>query len=502
MPQGKQQYFTAGGIPLVGGKVYTYAAGTTTPLATYTTAAASTPNANPVILDSRGEASIFFSAANYKIVVKDSLDSTIWTQDNLAGDLLGVLAASSGSSLIGYLPAGTGAVATTVQGKLRESVSVTDFGAVSGGSAAVNDAAFAAARAITDRYFIPMGTYALSASPDPFLDCFTSEGGVTLVVGGVSYNCSNAFAGPLRYQAASATKTNIIHSKSGNIIVYLQDGGPGTATGFYRGLAFTTDSHWVQAQPATNGGSTDILWQRSKLNADPGGNRFNFTFEEAIDRLIFSYATTAAGAPNFDTYIRVYGGLTPVLDFPALPALFMQGWKTQTRAGGALKLWMQPDSATTAKLYDETSGQTLQKFGRSAITTAGVAADTLLDTPSGVTQPRQWGGVFSDIGATADGVLPVTKNLWSTLGATRNSVIGTMRIAATASGGGTSWREARFTYDGTTLTLTDLVNTLPVQIVATIAVSGTNLQFQASYAGGLGGGCTVSVEIEFSAAGR
>ena len=138
MPQGKQQYFTAGGIPLVGGKVYTYAAGTTTPLATYTTAAASTPNTNPVILDSRGEASIFFSAANYKIVVKDSLDSTIWTQDNLPGDqaatIVANLAASTGSSLVGHIPSGTGAVATTVQAVLRETVSVTRFGAVLDGT--------------------------------------------------------------------------------------------------------------------------------------------------------------------------------------------------------------------------------------------------------------------------------------------------------------------------------------------------------------------------------
>lgn len=143
MPQGKQQYFTAGGIPLVGGKVYTYAAGTTTPLATYTTAAAGTPNTNPVILDSRGEASIFFSAANYKIVVKDSLDSTIWTQDNLAGDaaasVLASLAASTGSSLVGYITSGTGAVATTVQAKLRDLVSVKDFGAV--GDGVTNDTA-------------------------------------------------------------------------------------------------------------------------------------------------------------------------------------------------------------------------------------------------------------------------------------------------------------------------------------------------------------------------
>ena len=37
------------------------------------------------------------------------------------------------ASQVGYTPAGTGAVATTVQTKLRESVSITDFGAVAGG---------------------------------------------------------------------------------------------------------------------------------------------------------------------------------------------------------------------------------------------------------------------------------------------------------------------------------------------------------------------------------
>lgn len=39
------------------------------------------------------------------------------------------LAASGGASLVGYIPGGTGAVATTVQTKLRETVSVKDFGA-------------------------------------------------------------------------------------------------------------------------------------------------------------------------------------------------------------------------------------------------------------------------------------------------------------------------------------------------------------------------------------
>lgn len=380
--------------------------------------------------------------------------------------------------------------------------SVKTYGAQ--GDGITNDtAAFTAARAATGgNYYIPAGTYVLDAAPDVFADAFTAGDNAFLKIGGTTYTVSHAFCGPLRYVQASFQKTDIVHAKTGNIIMYMQDGTPGTATGFYRGLAFTTDSHWVQCQPATNGGATDMLWQRSTLNADPGGNRFNTTFEESADRLTFAYATTASGAPNFDGFMQVYGGLTPSLLFPALAATFNQGWKTQTRAGGALKLYMQPDSATTAKLSDETSGQVLQKFTRSAVTTAGVAADTLLDTPSGVAQPRRWGGVFSDIGSGSDGILPVTKNIWSTAGATRNSVIGTLRVAATASGGGTSWREARFTYDGTTLTLTDIVNTLPVQITATIAVSGTNLQFQASYAGGLGGGCTVSVEVQYCAAGR
>ena len=236
-----------------------------------------------------------------------------------------------------YTPTGVGAQATTVANKLHESFSVKDFGAV--GDGVTNDtAAFTAARAVTNRYYIPAGTYVLDASPDPFLDCYTSGSGVTLIVGGTSYNCSNAFAGPLRYVAASATKTNIVHSKTNNIIQYWQDGSPGTATGFYRGLAFTTNSHWVQAQPATNGGSTDILWQRSTLNADPGGNRFNETFEENTDRLIFSYATTASGAPSFDSYLRVKAGTSPILDFPALAPTFRQGWSMQNRAETGYKM--------------------------------------------------------------------------------------------------------------------------------------------------------------------
>lgn len=77
------QFFTAAGVPLVGGKLYTYASGTTVPLATYTDSSGNFANANPVILDSRGEASVWFGPSRYTLVLKDSLDNLIWTADGV-----------------------------------------------------------------------------------------------------------------------------------------------------------------------------------------------------------------------------------------------------------------------------------------------------------------------------------------------------------------------------------------------------------------------------------
>ena len=78
-PSPKMQFFTAAGVPLVGGKLFTYASGTTVPLATYTDSTAVTANTNPVILDSRGEANVWFGPSRYTLLLKDSLDNLIWT---------------------------------------------------------------------------------------------------------------------------------------------------------------------------------------------------------------------------------------------------------------------------------------------------------------------------------------------------------------------------------------------------------------------------------------
>ena len=79
----KFQAFDSTGAPLSGGYLYTYIAGTSTNKATYSDAALTTANSNPVLLDARGEASIF-GAGIYKFILKDSDGTTIWTMDNIA----------------------------------------------------------------------------------------------------------------------------------------------------------------------------------------------------------------------------------------------------------------------------------------------------------------------------------------------------------------------------------------------------------------------------------
>jgi hypothetical protein len=84
-PTPKLQFFGTDGLPLVGGKLYTYAAGTTTPLASYTDHTGNTENTNPVILDSNGEADVWLpDTTSYKYVLKTAADVLLYTVDYVA----------------------------------------------------------------------------------------------------------------------------------------------------------------------------------------------------------------------------------------------------------------------------------------------------------------------------------------------------------------------------------------------------------------------------------
>ena len=83
------QFFTNSGVILSGGKLYTYLAGTTTPVASYTTSAGTTARTNPVVLDAAGRVpssgEIWILPISYKFVLTDSNDVLIATYDNIFG---------------------------------------------------------------------------------------------------------------------------------------------------------------------------------------------------------------------------------------------------------------------------------------------------------------------------------------------------------------------------------------------------------------------------------
>ena len=81
------QFFDNSGNVLTGGLLYTYAAGTTTPLATYTSATGVTFNSNPIVLDAAGRPpnEIWLSGVSYKFILKDATFVQLWSMDNLGG---------------------------------------------------------------------------------------------------------------------------------------------------------------------------------------------------------------------------------------------------------------------------------------------------------------------------------------------------------------------------------------------------------------------------------
>jgi len=110
-PTPKQQVFGTDGEPLVGGKIYTYAAGTSTPIATYTDYTAGTANTNPIILDSLGQANIWLlTNTSYKFIVRTATDVLLYTVDNISAPL--DISAFAAPPPIGNTTPNTGAFTT------------------------------------------------------------------------------------------------------------------------------------------------------------------------------------------------------------------------------------------------------------------------------------------------------------------------------------------------------------------------------------------------------
>ncbi len=124
-----------------------------------------TPLANPFLSSATGRIDFYAANGRYDVVVSKVGFLSVTISDIELDDLL----APSGSNSVGYLPAGTGAVATTVQTKLREGLSVKDFGATGNGvtdDTVAIQLAFTSAAALTPKktVYFPAGTYVINPS--------------------------------------------------------------------------------------------------------------------------------------------------------------------------------------------------------------------------------------------------------------------------------------------------------------------------------------------------
>lgn len=122
------QFFTNNGVPLSGGKIYTYAAGTSTPQATYTNSSGNIQHSNPIILDAAGRVPTgeiwLVNNETYKFVIQDMDSVLIGTYDNIVG-INDVYDAAQ----IVYTYPDNDAVQETLEARLAQYVSVKDFGA-------------------------------------------------------------------------------------------------------------------------------------------------------------------------------------------------------------------------------------------------------------------------------------------------------------------------------------------------------------------------------------
>lgn len=109
-----QQFFDNNGNVLSGGKLYTYIAGSTTPLATYASSLGIVANSNPVILDSAGRVSSggiwLILGSAYKFVIKSSTDTLIGTYDNITGGSAANASALNVFSVVQYGAIGNGII--------------------------------------------------------------------------------------------------------------------------------------------------------------------------------------------------------------------------------------------------------------------------------------------------------------------------------------------------------------------------------------------------------
>ena len=198
-----QQFFTNNGIPLAGGLLYSYTAGTTTPQACYTSLSGSIAQTNPIVLDSAGRVpnEIWLTDGSaYKFVLATSTNVVIGTYDNIvsqatfagsiavAGDVTvgGNLSVTGNETVTGNLTVG-GTLTATITGRVRQVVSVsttTVFTTTSGTYVSTGHTASITPSSTSSKILVLLSSTLAQASTNFNTNLTISRNGSTNLAGG------------------------------------------------------------------------------------------------------------------------------------------------------------------------------------------------------------------------------------------------------------------------------------------------------------------------------
>lgn len=199
LPQGKQQFFNSNGDPLAGGKLWTMqpGAGITTPKDTWQDAGQTSLNTNPIILNARGEATVFW-AGGYNVRLETSAGGLIYTVENinidpsaatldaaLRADLASTSDPAKGAALIGNKYGAAGSVGLNLHSYIEDDgsynlmgfVAQADKAAIRNGTSTV-DQSSALQACLTAAYVDSMKGVFVPAGKFPLI------GGATLTMSG------------------------------------------------------------------------------------------------------------------------------------------------------------------------------------------------------------------------------------------------------------------------------------------------------------------------------
>jgi len=313
------QFFSNDGIPLSGGLVYTYLAGTNTPQTTYTSSTGLIANSNPIVLDSAGRTpqQIWLTEGLiYKFILQNSAGVLIQTNDNIPSvndqaDLANSSDPTKGDALVGFRQSNAGgnlagSVGSTVHKKLQEIINVRDFGAVgdntTNDSAAFQAAVTALANTESGVINVPPGAYYI-ATPVALASNVKIQGAG---IGMTTLRCAKRAS-----SNAGSTLSQAVFTASGvdNISIY--------DVAFDGDVASGLNSDNLDPQGVLSfDTSTNITVERCTFTKFFASLPIGYVYSDATYELgaIFMYDCSVINVKNTEYLSPTYGNLTMILE--------------------------------------------------------------------------------------------------------------------------------------------------------------------------------------------